>query len=270
MPSDITIPTTYDTDSSCVSNDYFSDMMQQFDFLVHCGIEPQLAATLIRQSVESSFVPFSPSVCSDLSTTPSYAPKMIHSPTSPSPFAGNQEDLVFYYFRRVSQMQYVYDRTSVDTMHSFITRNPHGPVASAIMALSSLHDARMRAAAEGGILGLLRSSDSHQLYFNKAQSELSSLVKSGRTLTEAEATAALHIISWWLFQGGHQGGKGGGSGWLEALDVACDWYEKHSGILSNGLEPIKTIYKLNPEGRFAARAAMWGVIWALCVEEVEA
>ncbi|KAF8340586.1 fungal-specific transcription factor domain-containing protein [Cantharellus anzutake] len=155
-------------------------------------------------------------------------------------------------------MQYIYDCTSVDVMHSFITRSPDGCVTSAILALSSLHDARMRA-AEGGIVGYLRTSNSHELYFNKARNELNSVVKSGRPLTEAEATAALHLISWWLFQGGWQGGSDGSSGWLEALNVACDWFETRSGILNSGSEPLKTIYKLNPEGRFAARTTMMDI-----------
>ena len=260
IPSDISmIPTTYDTYSSVASNDYFSDMTQQFKMLIDAGLEPQLAASLIMQSLESS--PASAFAFGDSPlATQACTPKTIRSFTPPPLFAGNQEDLIFYYFSRVSQMQYIYDRTSVDTMHSFITKNPHGPVASAIIALSSLHDARTRGAVDGATHGHLRTSNSHQLYFNKAQNELGSLVKSGRKLTESEATAALHMVSWWLFQGGHQGGKGGESGWLEALDVACDWYEKHSGILSGGLEPIKTIYQLNPEGRFAARTTMWCVI----------
>ncbi|KAF8340410.1 fungal-specific transcription factor domain-containing protein [Cantharellus anzutake] len=251
MPAEIpAIPNTYDS-YSAVTNDYFSDMTRQFQMLVEWGLDPQVAAAMVTQSLEgpSSYNDFSGLIAFN------HVPK-IRCLVPPTPLAENQEDLIFYYFSRVSQMQYIYDRTSVDTMHSFITRNPHGSVASAIIALSSLHDARMRA-AEGGIIGHLRTSNSHDLYFNRAQNELNSIVKSGRSLTEAEATAALHLISWWLFQGGWQGGKSGGSGWLEALDVACDWYEKNSGILSSGPEPLKTIYKLNPEGRFAARTTMW-------------
>ncbi|KAF8340584.1 uncharacterized protein EI90DRAFT_3036066 [Cantharellus anzutake] len=184
------------------------DSYSAFQMLVEWGLDPQVAAAMVTQSLEES------------------------------------EDLIIYCFSRVSKMQYIYDCTSVDIAHSLITKSPHGCVTSAIIALR-------------GIVDHSRTSNSHDVYFNEAQNELNSVVKSGRSLTEAEAIAALYLVSYWLFQGGWQSGKGGGSGWLEVLNVACVWYVRHSGILNGGPEPLKTIYKLSPEGRFAARMIMW-------------
>ncbi|KAF8340583.1 fungal-specific transcription factor domain-containing protein [Cantharellus anzutake] len=236
MPAKIlVVPNTYD---SAVTDDLFSYVTRP----------SQETVTMATQSLEG------PSSYNDVSgliaSNPVPKARFLVPPT---PSAETQKDLIFYYFSRISQIQYIYDRTSVEIMHSLITKNPHGCVASAIIALSSLHDARMRAAAEGCRIGHLRPSNSHELYFNKAQNKLNSVVKSGRSLTE-EAIAALHLVSYWLFQGGWQSGKGGGPGWLEALNVACDWFEKHSG---SGPELLKTIYNLSPEGRFAARTTMW-------------
>jgi hypothetical protein len=222
-------------------NQYFLDMNEQFDQLIALGVSLDVAYGYIIQSMESS-IPLGPE-----SLPAPYSPR-IRSITPQVPTLSlNQQDLIFYYFSRVSRMQYVFDHGSTDTMHTFISHNPQGPVASSIIALSALHDARMRA-AEGLEAGNLRTANSHQLYFEQAENQLMASIMSGKGLTEAHATAALHLVSWWLFQGGH--GR-----WADALKVAGDWYELESGVF--GIEPLAALRRMRPEGRFAAKTTMW-------------
>jgi hypothetical protein len=222
-------------------NDYFIDMNEQFDRLITLGASPDVAFGYIMQSMEGN-APLGPE-----SLAVPYSPRIRSLTPQISTLSLNQEDLIFYYFSRVSRMQYVFDHGSTDTMHSFISHNPQGAVASSIIALSALHDARMRA-AEGMETGHLRTASSHQLYYEKAQNQLTASIMSGKGLTEADATAALHLVSWWLFQGGH-------GHWADALKVAGDWYEHESGIFGN--EPLAALQRMRPEGRFAAKTTMW-------------
>ena len=129
--------------------------------------------------------------------------------------------------------------------------SPNGPVANAIMALSALHDIRMRA-AEGLEGGHLRNANSHEVYYAKVHQQLQQCLSGASRLTEAEATAALHIVSWWLFEGGH-------GNWAGPLKIAGDWYEQESRVFGADT-PLESFLKMSPEKRFAAKTTMWYVI----------
>lgn len=119
------------------------------------------------------------------------------------------------------------------------------------MAISALHDIRMRH-AEGLEGGHLRNINSHEILYGKVKEQLQQAISAGARLTEAEGIAALHIVSWWLFEGGH-------GDWAGALRIAGDWYEQESRFFGADT-PLESFLKMSPEKQFAAKTTMWYVI----------
>jgi hypothetical protein len=74
-------------------------------------------------------------------------------------------------------------------------------------------------------------------------------------VTEAEATAALHMISYWLFQGGD--GK-----WAEPLKIAVHWFMGVDGLYTKRI--LGVIKNMTPQQKFAAKTTMWYVSFLGC------
>ncbi|KAF8322532.1 hypothetical protein DL93DRAFT_2093145 [Clavulina sp. PMI_390] len=175
--------------------------------------------------------------------SPTYA---IH----PLPTIRPQQDSFMYYFDRVAPMQYIFDQQSTLTMHAHIRSNPTGVVATAIRMIASMHDHRSRIGANlNPNEGALRTSGTpEQLYHDVYRQIMAVLKRNQGRISEEEATAALHMISFWLFQGGD--GK-----WGEALKIAVHWFQGVKDLYTkNGLG---VLHAMSSEQRFAAKTTMW-------------
>jgi len=67
-------------------------------------------------------------------------------------------------------------------------------------------------------------------------------------LTDADATAALHFVSFWLF-------AGGAGDWPTALQIAGDWYEQSN--LANHENPMRALMEMNENAKHASKTTMW-------------
>jgi hypothetical protein len=160
-----------------------------------------------------------------------------------------REHYVFYYFRRVRQIQFLFAGPSVTSVfHDLVVREPVGVVTNAICALAALHKSQMRVAegledpnADNSLYSLSR-----QFYDQAWWQLLDSRQRHGR-YTEQDATAAIHLVSYWLF-------CGGGGNWQSPLDVAGDWLAESP--LINGTNPRLQWLQLSPSGRFTAQMTM--------------
>lgn len=192
------------------SEAYYQDMENTFGLVLQRGVQPAIAGQMVTQSWQApydtpwaSFIP-SPRIRS-LTPMPSYMRP--------------QEDGFMYYFDHVATMQYIFDSTSTDTMHAHIRSNPTGVVATAIKMIAAVHDSQNRKASGLDPGGLLRTSGTPEHLYRETYSQImATLKRSNGKLTEADATAALHMISYWLFQGGD-------GQWAEALKIAVHWFQ---------------------------------------------
>lgn len=105
-----------------------------------------------------------------------------------------------------------------------ILQEPQGPVTSAVCALASLHNERMRVAQ--GLETHESNPDSYaQFFYNEAWTRLANSKQSRGQYTVADAIAALHLVSYSIL-------SRGATDWRIMLDVACDWLGR-LGIASN-------------------------------------
>ena len=200
------------TSAADQENGYYHDMENYFGLVLARGIAPNTAGQIIAQSWQSPFdAPW-------LSYAPFGSPRIRSFTPLPS-YMRPQEDGFMYYFDHVATMQYIFDASSTDTMHAHIQSNPTGVVATAIKMIAAVHDSQNRKANGLDAGGALRTSGTPEHLYRETYGQImTTLKRSNGKLTEAEATAALHMISYWLFQGGD--GK-----WAEALKIAVHWFQ---------------------------------------------
>ncbi|KAG9091439.1 hypothetical protein FS749_016545 [Ceratobasidium sp. UAMH 11750] len=176
------------------------------------------------------------------------SPPMLRSPT-----AGIEQDrlrnmLILYYFKHVRQMQYVFAgdvTTSVMLHHTRM--DPQGVVSLALCSLAALHDSRMRI-ANGIMPNDQRARLPADKYYQKALTQLQGNKQRTGRLTDADATAALHFVSFWLF-------AGGAGDWPTALQIAGDWYEQSN--LANHENPMRALMEMNENAKHASKTTMW-------------
>ena len=128
------------------------------------------------------------------------------------------EHHVFYYFRRVRQIQFLFAGPTVTSiLHDLVVREPVGVVMHAICALTVLHKSQMRVTegledrrVENSLSGV-----SWRFYDQTWWQLLDSQQRHGG-YTEQDATVAIHLVSYWLF-------CGGGGEWPSPLEVVCSW-----------------------------------------------
>ncbi|KAG1858831.1 fungal-specific transcription factor domain-containing protein [Suillus subluteus] len=154
---------------------------------------------------------------------------------------------IFYYFEHVRQLQYVFAGISVANItYSLVLQHPQGPVANAISALASLHFNLIRIAhgfeAPNPTLEhspAIRFYDSayQQIYRNKQT-----------TLSESDANAAIHMLSFSLMSGGV-------TDWRPMLDIASEWLVR-TGITTSD-NPKLIMMNMNEASRLALKATIW-------------
>lgn len=203
------LPAYYDTTTSTDQgvDPYYQEMHQAYALLISRGVPASIAPALVSASFQQQQLSLSPSFPSASSSTALYP--WLHSTLPQSlapalpPYLTPQKDGFMYYFEHVASMQYIFDPHSTSTMHSYIRHRPSGVVATAIKMLSSMHDSQSRVASGLPASGALRTRGTpEQLYGDTYRQIMGVLKTQGGRLGEAEATAALHMISYWLFQGG--------------------------------------------------------------------
>ena len=193
-------------------NGYYQDMENNFGLVIARGIAPNIASQIITQSWQS---PFEAPWLAQMSMGSPRIRSLTPMPSHLRP----QEDGFMYYFDHVATMQYIFDKSSTDTMHTHIQQNPTGVVATAIKMIAAVHDSQNRKANGLDAGGALRTSGTAEHLYRETYGQImSTLKRSNGKLTEAEATAALHMISYWLFQGGD-------GQWAEALKIAVHWFQ---------------------------------------------
>lgn len=221
------MPMPYYSDPT-TTDSYYQEMQQAYTLLISRGVPASIAPALISASFQSQLSSLSPSF--PTSTAPITLYPWLHSslpqglaPALP-PYMTPQKDGFMYYFEHVASMQYIFDPHSTSTMHTYIRLQPSGVVATAIKMLSSMHDAQSRVASGLPTTGALRTRGTpEELYSDTYRQIMAVLKRSGGRLGEEEATAALHMISYWLFQGGD--GK-----WGEALKIAVHWFQNYGDL----------------------------------------
>ncbi|KAG2110232.1 fungal-specific transcription factor domain-containing protein [Suillus discolor] len=172
---------------------------------------------------------------------------LYNSPMTSIPDDGLQMEHIFYYFEHVRQLQYAFAGNSVaNTTYSLVLKHPQGSVANAISALASLHFSLIRIAhgfeAPNPTLEhspAIRFYDSahQQLYRNKQT-----------TLSESDANAAIHMLSFSLMSGGV-------TDWRPMLDIASEWLAR-TGITTSD-NPKLMMINMNEASRLALKATMW-------------
>ncbi|KAL4072755.1 fungal-specific transcription factor domain-containing protein [Scleroderma yunnanense] len=156
-----------------------------------------------------------------------------------------QTEHVLYYFSRVCGLQFALPNTSVeDITYSLVLQYPQGSLTNALCALASLHDVCLRTSKEL-VPNMLENSQALVFYDNACAQ-----LHQGRqsTLSEADANAALHLLSFSTFSGGV-------TDWQPMLDIANEWV-MHTGITSHE-NPKLAIINMSPGARLALRTTMW-------------
>lgn len=144
------------------------------------------------------------------------------SPTAAAPrHVENRDEYVQYYFRSVQQIQFLFSSgPNVETVfRDLVVREPDGVVMTAICALAALHQSQVRVGEGLENPNTENSRYTMAMYFYREawwQLESSQQANSGR-YTEQDATAAVHLVSFWLLAGGGE--------WQTPLSVACDWLQ---------------------------------------------
>ncbi|CAE6439283.1 unnamed protein product [Rhizoctonia solani] len=177
-----------------------------------------------------------------------FQPQVLRTPT-----VGLDQDrlrnmLILYYFKHVRQMQYVFaGDTTTNVMWQHANMDPQGVVSLALCSLAALHDSRMRI-ANGIMPNDQRARGPADKYYQKALARLQDNKQRNGILTDADATAALHFVSFWLFTGGT-------GDWPTALQIAGDWYEQSN--LANEENPMKALMEMNDNAKHASKTTMW-------------
>ncbi|KAL5634681.1 hypothetical protein ACGC1H_002655 [Rhizoctonia solani] len=178
----------------------------------------------------------------------SFQPQVLRTPT-----VGLDQDrlrnmLILYYFKHVRQMQYVFaGDTTTNVMWQHAHMDPQGVVSLALCSLAALHDSRMRI-ANGIMPNDQRARGPADKYYQKALARLQDNKQRNGILTDADATAALHFVSFWLFTGGT-------GDWPTALQIAGDWYEQSNLMKEDN--PMKALMEMNDNAKHASKTTMW-------------
>ncbi|CAE6409360.1 unnamed protein product [Rhizoctonia solani] len=177
-----------------------------------------------------------------------FQPQILRTPT-----VGLDQDrlrnmLILYYFKHVRQMQYVFaGDTTTNVMWQHAQMDPQGVVSLALCSLAALHDSRMRI-ANGIMPNDQRARGPADKYYQKALARLQDNKQRTGILTDSDATAALHFVSFWLFTGGT-------GDWPTALQIAGDWYEQSN--ITKDENPMKSLMEMNDNAKHASKTTMW-------------
>ncbi|KIJ66899.1 hypothetical protein HYDPIDRAFT_108852 [Hydnomerulius pinastri MD-312] len=158
-----------------------------------------------------------------------------------------QTDLVQYYFEHVRKLQLAFaGNSAANITYSLVLQDPQGPVANALCALASLHRMRIHAARGLEPPNPTLENSPAIMFYDNAHAQLYK-ARQG-VLTEADANAALHLLSFSLFSGGV-------TDWRAMLDIANEWMVQ-TGITTHE-NPKLAMMSMSPAARLALKATMW-------------
>jgi hypothetical protein len=158
-----------------------------------------------------------------------------------------QTEHVFYYYEHVRKLLFAFAGNSAANMtYSLVLQDPQGPLTNAICALASLHNMRIRAARGLEPINNTLENSPAMTFYDTAHAQLYK-TRQG-VLTEVDAIAALHLLSFSLFSGGM-------TDWRAMLDVANDWMVQ-TGITTHE-NPKLAMMSMSPAARLALKATMW-------------
>ena len=175
-----------------------------------------------------------------------------------------QSEHVFYYFEHVRKSLFAFTSNSAANaiylvrfldqspdllilidQSKAVSQNPQGTLTNAICALASLHNMRVRAARGLEPANSTLENSPALIFYDTAHAQL---YKSREgVLTEGDANAALHLLSFSLFSGGV-------TDWRPMLDIANDWMAQ-TGIPTHE-NPKLAMMSISQAGRVALKATM--------------
>ncbi|KAI0303579.1 fungal-specific transcription factor domain-containing protein [Multifurca ochricompacta] len=134
-----------------------------------------------------------------------------------------------YYFNHVRGLHFLFTcKVALDAIQAVVTREPMnaGALTDAMCAIASRQYAKAQRRASLPDTNLNVEDTQSQLFFNQGAFLLDAARRQGRC-TQAEAMAAIHLISYSLAErGGVIAGANarvGGTDWTPFLELACDW-----------------------------------------------
>lgn len=153
----------------------------------------------------------------------------------------SREALVVYYFHSVFQIQYVFalEPSVSSAIHSCLVQNPNGPVTSAVCALASLHSALMSGQEDFTV---------PKTYHDEALWQLRHSKEFNGQYSEADAMAALHLVSYSLFCGCT-------GDWLQPLNIAREWLERSP--ISSQPNPKMLLLSASDSVKYICKTTMW-------------
>lgn len=156
-----------------------------------------------------------------------------------------QIEHVLYYFDRVCGLQFAFAGSSAESItYSLVLQYPQGPLTDALCALASLYDVCLRTSRELDP-NMLENSQA-RVFYDNAYAQL--LQSRQGILSEADANAALHLLSFSTFSGGM-------TDWQPMLDIANEWFV-HTGITTHE-NPKLAIMNMSGAARLALKTTMW-------------
>ncbi|KAI6042544.1 fungal-specific transcription factor domain-containing protein [Pisolithus marmoratus] len=223
-----------------------------------CGLPRQFDRNFSQLSTHSPFTP-PPSIPSShpsphdlLHFTPTFDDHVLSTTTfnqeiNAVAVSGHnlQVEHVLYYFDRVCRIQFPFASTAAENItYSLVKQNPQGPLTSALCALASLHDVCIRTA--GGIEPSTVENSQAFAFYDNAHAQLQHNRQG--VLTEADANAALHLLSFSTF-------SGGATEWQPMFDIVNEWFVR-TGITAHD-NPKLAIMNMSNAARLALKSTMW-------------
>ncbi|KAF9223696.1 hypothetical protein BS17DRAFT_733378 [Gyrodon lividus] len=158
-----------------------------------------------------------------------------------------QTEHVFYYFEHVRKLLFAFaGNSAANITYSLVLQDPQGPLTNAICALASLHNMRIRAARGLEPTSHTLEDSPAMMFYDTAHAQLYK-ARQG-VLTEGDANAALHLLTFSSFSGGM-------IDWRAMLDIANDWMVQ-TGITTHE-NPKLAMMSMSPAARLALKATMW-------------
>ncbi|KAI5119124.1 hypothetical protein M0805_007870 [Coniferiporia weirii] len=162
---------------------------------------------------------------------------------------------VRYYFDSVMPMQYVFAADKAQgVLQNLFTLDPFGPLVNASCALAAKHNKAIRVAR------LLDPPDSDPLqstaqqFFDRAQWQLTdALTRRPSMYAAVDALASLHLVAYFLMQGGS-------GAWQPHLDAARDWLAQT--CLPGNEAPQRALATMDETEQLVARLTIWYDVFA--------
>ncbi|KAF7424130.1 hypothetical protein PC9H_009433 [Pleurotus ostreatus] len=160
-----------------------------------------------------------------------------------------QGDLVMYYFENVRKVQYIFAGNSVTNVtYSLILQEPRGAVTNAVCALASLHHTAMRVAQGLEPPDPNPEFSTARYFHDEAYLQLVNSKAMRGHYNEADAIAALHLVSFSLF-------SGGATNWRQVLSVAYEWVAQLGLPADENAQP--KLMGMRPIEQVIVKTTMW-------------